>query len=287
MLGDIDRYFDEGIKPIGNVRFSLQETNDRFNAELATLTEENRDEVILSLGIPSEKLLAGGVVNKPMKLYRAKVIKKQKLHGFDLSEIKNLPLAVANPIAVFNNYQSDKNRSVLTELTTKDGNFLVSLNVGKGEDIDFNIVATVFGKGDDNIVDWFNRGLATYIDKEKALDYLHHSALNAEALSNPRLISTANIIQNFQNPKIEARNSLITPEMDASASAPTAEIQTLTTANGDMVADVNETTGQGRFSLRTYREGGRDVLDDFLGTRVSDGVLTEREDALFERARQL
>jgi hypothetical protein len=50
----------------------------------------------------------------------------------------------------------------------------------------------------------------------KALDYLHHSALNAEALSNPRLISTTNIIQNFQNPKIEAKNSLITPEMDAS-----------------------------------------------------------------------
>lgn len=198
-----------------NVRFSLQEVNTRFNEELATLTEENKDKVILSLGTPSEKLLAGGVVNKPMKLYGAKVIKKQKLHGFDLSEIKNLPLAVANPIAVFNNYQSDENRSVLTELTTKDGNFLVSLNVGKGEDIDFNIVATVFGKGDDNIVDWFNRGLATYIDKEKALDYLHHSALNAEALSNPRLISATNIIQNFETPKIEAKNSLITPEMDA------------------------------------------------------------------------
>ncbi len=104
----------------------------------------------------------------------------------------------------------------MTELTTKDGNFLVSLNVGKREDIDFDIAATVFGKGDDNIVDWFNRGLATYIDKEKALDYLHHSALNAEALSNPRLISTSNIIQNFQNPKIGAKNSLITPEMDAS-----------------------------------------------------------------------
>ena len=50
----------------------------------------------------------------------------------------------------------------------------------------------------------------------KALDYLHHSALNAEALSNPRLISTANIIQNFPNPKVSTRNSLITPEMDAS-----------------------------------------------------------------------
>ena len=215
VLGDIDRYFDEGVKPTGNVRFSLQETNERFNTDLATLTEENKDKVILSLGVPSDKLLAGGVVNKPMKLYEAKIIKKQKLHGFDLSEIKDLPIAVANPIAIFNNYQTDGNRSVLTELTTKDGNFLVSLTVGKGQDIDFNIIATVFGKGGDNIVDWFDKGFATYVDKEKALNYLHHSALNAEALSNPRLKSVTNIIQNFENPTISEKFSLISPEMDA------------------------------------------------------------------------
>ena len=39
--------------------------------------------------------------------------------------------------------------------------------------------------------------------------------------------------------------SLITPDMDASASAPTAETQTITTSNGDMIADVNEATGRG------------------------------------------
>ncbi|MEE1147934.1 MAG: hypothetical protein UHN93_01630, partial [Alistipes sp.] len=50
-----------------------------------------------------------------------------------------------------------------------------------------------------------------------------------------------------------------------------------TTANGEVIVDVNEATGQGRFSLRTYRESGRDVLADFLGTRVSDGALTEAE----------
>ena len=71
--------------------------------------------------------------------------------------------------------------------------------------------------------------------------------------------------------------SLITPEMDAYTSAPAAETQTISTSNGDMIADVNEATGQGRFSLRTYREGGREILADFLGTRVSDGALTEAE----------
>ncbi|MBP3575252.1 MAG: hypothetical protein J6J55_02025, partial [Paludibacteraceae bacterium] len=55
-------------------RYSLSEVNDRFNEELATLTEENKDKVNLSLGMPSDILLAAGVVNKPMKLYGAKVI---------------------------------------------------------------------------------------------------------------------------------------------------------------------------------------------------------------------
>ena len=40
--------------------------------------------------------------------------------------------------------------------------------------------------------------------------------MESGASLDPKHLSTANIIQNFQNPKIEARNSLITPEMDAS-----------------------------------------------------------------------
>ena len=56
-----------------------------------------------------------------------------------------------------------------------------------------------------------------------------------------------------------------------------APTQTLTTSNGEMVADVNEAQGQALFSLRTYREGGRDVLADFLATRVKDEALTESE----------
>lgn len=65
--------------------------------------------------------------------------------------------------------------------------------------------------------------------------------------------------------------------LEESISSEENSTQTLTTPNGEMVADVNEATGQGRFSLRTYREGGRDVLADFLATRVEDRALTERE----------
>ena len=165
-----------------DVRFAKDETNDEFNRLLKTLNEVNMDKIILSLGRPSRVLLDAGVEDKPMKLYGNKIIKKQKKHGFNLSELENLPEAVADPIAVFDNYHKDGNRSILTELTTKKGNFLVGVTVGKGDDVDVNIISSVFGKGDNNLLDWLERGIATYINNKKTQDFLHHSALYAEAL---------------------------------------------------------------------------------------------------------
>ena len=184
----------------------LEEVNDRFNEELEKLTESNADKVILNLGTPSDILLSAGVSDKPMKLYGNKVIKKMKKHGFKLEELKNLPEAVANPIAVFENYGKEENRSVLTELKTEQGNFLVTLSVGRGNDIDFNVVTSIFGKGNNNIIDWIERGFANYINKEKALDYLHHSVLETEALSNPRLSSITKIVEKFENSNIADEN---------------------------------------------------------------------------------
>lgn len=175
--------------------------NERFNEELDNLTEENADKVTLWLGKPSDVLLSSGIENKPLKLYGNKVIKKMKKHGFALDELRDLPKAVADPIAVFDNLGRFGNRSILTELTTEQGNFLVTIDMGKGEkDVDFNIVSSVFGKGKSKIVSWIERGLATYINKKKALNYLHHSAPIAEALSNSRLSSAANIVKSFENP---------------------------------------------------------------------------------------
>ena len=86
-------------------------------------------------------------------------------------------------------------------MKTRQGNVLVTLTLGKGHDVDFNIVTSVFGKGKENVVDWIERGFATYINKEKALDYLRISALHAEAQSKERLSRAAKIVENFENPK--------------------------------------------------------------------------------------
>ena len=193
-----------------DIRYSRAEEEDanrRFNEELSGLTEENADKVVLSLGRPSAILRAAGVEDKPMKLYGNKVIKKMKKHGFRLDELQNLPEAVAEPIAVFNNYQKDSNRSILTELRTSNGNFLVTVDLGKDADVDFNIVTSVFGKGDNNIIGWINKGYATYIDKEKAQEFLsHQSAPIAATAANSELDTATNIVKDFENPALEDEN---------------------------------------------------------------------------------
>ena len=203
----------------------LEDVNRRFNDELGRLTEENKDKVVLSLGRPSAVLLSAGVEDKPMKLYGNKVMKKMKKHGFSLAELQGLPRAVADPIAVFDNIGREGNRSILTELRTEQGNFLVTVDLGKGlEDIDFNIISSVFGKRDNNVVDWINKGYARYINKEKALDYLHHSAPIAEALSNPKLDSAAKVVKEFENPKVsDTKSEGILSSDSAQASAATTE----------------------------------------------------------------
>ena len=205
----------------------LKAVNERFNEQLGILTEKNADSMVFSLGRPSVVLQSAGVMNKPMKLYGNKVMKKMRKHGFALEELRDLPRAVADPIAVFNNYGEDGNRSILTELRTQQGNFLVTLSTGVDQDVDFNIVRSVFGKGDENVLDWINKGLATYINKEKALSFLSYqsapiaaTAANAgqsskglSSASQPvqqeidKLDTATKVVKDFVNPQLSEDNN--------------------------------------------------------------------------------
>lgn len=192
----------------GESNAEMMALNDRFNEKLGTLSEENADSQIFDLGYPSPVLLAAGVQDNPLKLYGNKIIKKAKEHGYSITELRNLPEAVANPIAVFNNYQQDGSRSILTELKTADGNFLVTLTVGKGGvDIDFNIISSIFGKAESSVVNWIEKGYATYLNKEKTLEYLHFPAPIAAAANTQELNDVAKIVQNFENPKLSQQEN--------------------------------------------------------------------------------
>ncbi len=198
--------FDKVMFSDGAIREELDRVNERFNEQLAKFTLDNADKINFNLGNPSEKLLSAGVADKPIRLHGSKVAKKMKKHGFTIDELHDLPKAVANPIAVFDNLGKDGNRSVLTELKTANGNFLVTIDLGKGTEADFDIVSSVFGKRGHSVAAWINKGYMRYVDKKKALNYLHLSAPIAEASDNAELSSAAKIVENFENPTVSAEN---------------------------------------------------------------------------------
>ena len=185
----------------------LDEVSNRFNAELAQLTEENSDSTIFSLGMPSSELIAGGVAPKLMRLYGNKVIKKMKKHGFALSDLLDLPKAVAQPIAVFSTHR-DGSHAILTELKTDEGNILVTLEVGKGgADVDFNLLTSTYGKSHGKVVQWLNSGKATYINKEKALEYLASAPAPIAGAKQAQELSLATkVVETFDNPPLASED---------------------------------------------------------------------------------
>lgn len=70
------------------------------------------------------------------------------------------------------------------------------------------MVKGIFGKADNGVPNWINKGYLTIADKEKALAYLRISALIAEASNKQELDSSTKIVENFENPKIVPENAI-------------------------------------------------------------------------------
>ena len=185
----------------------IDEVNARFNEQLSQLNENNSNSTILSLGMPNEILVSVGMPYRKIALYGNKLIKKSKEHGFDIQEVKDLPLHVSSPIAIFRGSYDDS-YAILANLDLKGEKTLVTIDVRKGEVQDLNLVTSVFGKKSKGVVNWINNGRLLYADREKTLDYLSSSAPIADATNNQELISATNIVENFENPKIPERKAL-------------------------------------------------------------------------------
>lgn len=222
----------EDVKITDHVRFrnmaeanaaalSPEEINERFNEELKTLSPENAQSRILWLGNPSEVLQAAGVRNMPIKLYGNKLIKKMNKHGFKLEELKDLPKAVASPIFVFAGNRTGS-YAILTELRIEQGNVLTVIDVDKNGEADVNMVSSVFGKADNEVLRWIDAGKLRWVDKEKAQDYISAPALSAGATRNTEAFSsTTNILENFENPtRLDGEKVAAAEEMAAELGVP-------------------------------------------------------------------
>jgi len=196
-----------------------EEVNSRFNEDLqrqiaGTLLSKEKPHYTYELGRPSEILRFAGIPDLPIELNAATLIQKsspdyKNSHPFELSDIKDLPKAIQNPIMVFDSKTRADSIVILTELKSKRVNFVVAMEIyhKKGSNrtgvIETNSIRSLYPKDQINdILDWLKSGLLKYVDKEKASAFMKElrsqfpqkSFKNVEAYMH-------NIINNFEKSK--------------------------------------------------------------------------------------
>ena len=206
----------------------LEEVNKTFNQRLDELVENpNQKDKILRLGRSSSFLKAGGIADAEIELDFDKLMRKSKQgyvheHPFDATDVKDLPMAIANPISVFNNTNGrNDGQVILTELKKENRNFIVAIqtenqNRKGGVVLKVNKIVTLFPKDARGVINWFNQGKATNIDKEKALHFIealqNHSGTT---ITDEELKSAANIINSFETAKENGENLSVEDKIKA------------------------------------------------------------------------
>ena len=191
---------------------SLQAVNARFNAQLArqiagTLPAGH----IYQLGRPSAILLCAGLPDLPIEMSASRLLHKsnQANHPFHLREIRDLPKAIQNPMAVFRSATHIGSSVILTELVQDGKNFVVAIETNKRQGkIVVNSIRSIHPRTTANIAHWINEGLLEFADAENLGQWLSDKIKTREYLnsSSPAdvrhaLISATKILQNFENPK--------------------------------------------------------------------------------------
>lgn len=202
----------------------MEEVNQRFNEELEQQIEGRLEKGhVYQLGRPSEFLRDAGIPDLPIEMPASQLEYKSTSgkHDYDLSEVMNLPNAIAHQIATFAYGDSVKSQNILTVLEHNGENFLVGMFIRpkiKGNVLEVNSIRNVFPKNGASIVKWINQGKLTNVDKEKLLHFLDQQRTNladvAFVLPDEQVkqgsaeVSTAtNIVENFENPKLAGENS--------------------------------------------------------------------------------
>lgn len=197
----------------------IEEINDKFNKEL----QQQIDGTLLAghiyeIGNPSDILLEAGIPDLPIQLAASRLVDKsaQDNHPFKLEEVKDLPKAIQEPLAVFRSATHIGSFVVLTELKHGDRSFVAAIEANKklGK-IEVNSIRSVHYRTGLNIVNWITEDLGEYFKPGFVNNWLQQ--IRNELRSKPqynsadvraKLNSAANIVQKYETSKKNSENLL-------------------------------------------------------------------------------
>ena len=222
-ISDEEGNYHEFIPSSRNAKFSqkgnadkeaeLKKVNDDFNQRLDELVKNpNQKDKVLRLGRSSSFLKDGGIADADIELEFDRLVRKssndyKNRHSFEISDLKDLPLAIAEPIVVFKSTNAN-DHVVLTELQKDGKNFIVAVRAEEqhrkgGVVLEVNQITSLYPKKERGVVNWINTGRISNVNKEKALRFIEALQPHAgTSMTSEELISATKIINDFVNPKV-------------------------------------------------------------------------------------
>jgi len=186
----------------------MKNINARFNEELQRQIEGNLlPGHVYDLGCPEAILRAAGVDDLPVELASRVLSQKagkgnKHFHPFDLSEVRDLPRAINDPVAVFSYGDKTKAVNIITKIEQNGKQFLVGLSLNpeiQGAKLNINSVMTIFPKDTHEWLSWIDQGKTLYLNKKEMSSLLANPRLPEDVTNNPTL---KDAIGGFQNPPI-------------------------------------------------------------------------------------
>lgn len=190
-----------------------EDANRRFNEELEAF-KEKRHKGLLHIGVPGNILMACGV-NADLTLSPTVLHRKLKQYGLSIEDIRNLPEALQHPIMVYRHGDKHPNLVVVTDMEAKGGKISAAIELNAdGNVVEINNISSIHSKDASKELnrlagmrDGFLKQALRWVDKEKVSDWLGIADLNSPIhASDPKLVSVANIVKDFENPSLEDEN---------------------------------------------------------------------------------
>ncbi|WP_445205395.1 MuF-C-terminal domain-containing protein [Tenuifilum sp.] len=189
----------------------LIEVNKRFNQDLVFLSQNRLPKnQIFKLGKPSEKLIEAGVPNFEIELSASRLLSKSKQeeHKFELLELRNLPILIQNPVAVFRSATQLGAFVVMLEIEKKGEPFVVALHVKSFSNTQINSIRSIHYRKAKHLINWILKKHLLWVDKEKALNWLSKQRYNSADVGHT-IKSVTNIIKIFAGANNSEQNSLL------------------------------------------------------------------------------
>lgn len=184
----------------------VRDTNRRFNEEL---DKQSRGELpqghIYNLGLPASVLRSAGFPDLPIQLSATKLAEKAQLHGFNITDVRDLAAALQDPVAVFAYGDKNKAQNVIVEIVRDGKNFVVGVHFTQNHDgTSISSIRGLFNKDNAEWLNWINQGKLLYVDKEKIQTLIDQQRTNPADVDYLDLDSVAKVVQNFENPSIQS-----------------------------------------------------------------------------------